>query len=69
MITRFEYARVLGARALQLAMGAPALVKVPRSVNEEEPLAVAEYEVEKKAVPLSIVRFYPDGHQETVEFK
>ncbi|HDR53628.1 MAG TPA: DNA-directed RNA polymerase subunit K [archaeon] len=69
MITRFEHARVLGARSLQLAMGAPALVKVPRTVNVEDPMSVAKYEIQKKAVPISIVRIHPDGHREVVEVR
>ena len=69
MLTRFEYARVLGARALQLSMGAPVLVKIPKNVNSEDVLEVAKYEIAKKAVPLSVVRFYPDGKQETLGVK
>ncbi len=69
MLTRFEYARILGARALQLSMGAPVLVKIPKTVNSENVLEVAKYEISKKAVPLSVVRFYPDGRREVVGVK
>ena len=69
MLTRFEYARILGARALQIAMGAPILVKIPRTVNKEDSLAVARFATSKKAVPLSVVRFYPDGTQKVVGVK
>ncbi len=67
MITRFEYARILGARALQLSLGAPPLVKLPRNIDTRDMLEIARYELEKKAVPLVIVRKYPDGRVEKVE--
>ncbi|MBR9681844.1 MAG: DNA-directed RNA polymerase subunit K [Candidatus Altiarchaeota archaeon] len=69
MLTRFELARILGARALQIAMGAPLLVKVPRTINKEDSFEVAKYELSKKAVPLSVVRFYPNGKQEVIGVK
>ena len=53
-INHFEKARLVGARALQLAMGAPPLVKVPEGVTN--PLKLAFMEFEKNAVPLSVAR-------------
>ena len=67
MLTRFETARILGARSLQISMGAPVLTKIPKTVNEKDPLEVARYELRKSAVPISVARFYPDGHSEVVE--
>ncbi len=52
--TRFEKARIIGARALQLAYGAPPLVKVPKGMNE--PIALAELEFEEEAIPIVVVR-------------
>ena len=69
MLTRFEHARILGARALQISMGAPVLVKIPKTINKEDALEVAKFEISKKAVPISVVRFYPDGRQEAVGVK
>jgi DNA-directed RNA polymerase I, II, and III subunit RPABC2 len=69
MITRFEYARILGARALQLSLGAPVLVKLPRDVNRRNTLEVSKYELEKGAVPIVIVRVFPDGEKQVVEPK
>ena len=60
--TRYERARIIGARALQIAMGAPYLVKVTKKQLEEfkySPLALAELEFEKQAIPLKIVRDVP----------
>ena len=52
--TKFEKARIIGARALQLAYGAPPLVKVPHgTVN---PIDLAEVEFEKGAIPITILR-------------
>lgn len=52
--TRFERARIIGARALQLAYGAPPLVKVPAgTVN---PIDLAELEFEKSVIPITILR-------------
>ncbi|MCL4371929.1 DNA-directed RNA polymerase subunit K [Candidatus Marsarchaeota archaeon] len=52
--TKFEKARVIGARALQLAHGAPPLIKVPAGVTE--PLDLAELEFEKGIIPITIIK-------------
>ena len=50
-LTRFEKARLLGARALQLSMGAKPLVKVSGSID---PIDIATLELEKKVLPLDV---------------
>jgi DNA-directed RNA polymerase subunit K/omega len=57
-LTRFELTRLMGARALQLALGAPALVKVSK---EDTVLVVAQKEIQKKVLPLTVLRKYPNG--------
>ena len=52
--TKFERATIIGARALQLAYGAPPLIKVPDGVVE--PLALAELEFREDAIPIIVVR-------------
>jgi DNA-directed RNA polymerase subunit K len=52
--TRFEIARLLGARALQIKMGAPILIKIPKNVNN--PLEVAKLELEKGVLPITVRR-------------
>lgn len=69
MFTRFEIARLLGARSLQISMGAPILVKLPRTVNSEDSFEIAKYELLKKAIPLSVVRMFPDGKKEIIEVR
>ena len=53
-LTKYEKARIVGARALQLAMGAPCLVKVPKGLTNAVQLAI--YEFEKGVVPLQVIR-------------
>ncbi|MBN1159954.1 MAG: DNA-directed RNA polymerase subunit K [Candidatus Diapherotrites archaeon] len=62
--TKFERARLLGARALQLSLGAPPLVKVPATVID--PYTVALKELEEKKLPLVIVRYLSGGQTEVV---
>ncbi|NYZ75574.1 DNA-directed RNA polymerase subunit K [Candidatus Micrarchaeota archaeon] len=53
-LTKYEKARLIGARALQLAMGAPALVKLPKGVRNA--IQLAFYEYEEGVIPLQVVR-------------
>jgi DNA-directed RNA polymerase subunit K len=50
--TRFEKARIIGARALQIAMGAPILVKVPQDMID--PVEIAMKEFDKDVIPLTV---------------
>ncbi len=50
-MTRFEKARIISARSLQLDMGAPPLVDVKGSI---EPIETARKEFEKGVVPLTV---------------
>ncbi|MGC8652259.1 MAG: DNA-directed RNA polymerase subunit K [Candidatus Micrarchaeia archaeon] len=52
--TKFEKARIIGARALQLAYGAPPLVKVPEHMID--PLELAELEFNKGVIPITVIR-------------
>ncbi len=51
--TRFEKTRIIGARALQLAYGAPPLIEVPSGVYE--PLQLAELEFDKGVIPIVVL--------------
>jgi len=64
MLTRFERARVLSARALQLALGAPPLVEVPEGVKD--PYELAQIELEKGVLPFVVLVEYPDGRVERI---
>jgi len=50
-MTRFEKARLIGARALQLAMGAKPLVKIPET---KDPIDIATLELKKSVIPLTV---------------
>ena len=57
-LTRFERARIVGARALQLSMGAPLLIKSPSGVTN--PVDLAMMELKKGVLPITIRRTLPD---------
>lgn len=63
IITRFERARLVTARALQLSFGAPPLVKPMPGVTAYD---LAKEELEKKVLPLVIMRRFPDGSVEKI---
>ncbi|MEM5872456.1 MAG: DNA-directed RNA polymerase subunit K [Candidatus Aenigmatarchaeota archaeon] len=50
--TRFEKARIIGARALQIARGAPPLIKT----DIKDPIKIAELEFEQGVIPLNVRR-------------
>ncbi|MBO3758034.1 MAG: DNA-directed RNA polymerase subunit K [Candidatus Brockarchaeota archaeon] len=58
-LTRFERARIIGIRALQLNLGAPPLI--PIEETEWDALKVAEQELNLGVLPISIRRTFPDG--------
>ena len=58
-LTRFEKARIMGARALQLSLGAPPFIAVPKEVATSLDLAYAE--LEKRVIPITIRRVLPNG--------
>ncbi len=51
-LTRFERARIVGARALQISEGAPPLIKTEKI----RPLDIAKEEMEKKVIPIGVRR-------------
>lgn len=63
VLTRFEITRLIGARSLQLALGAPALLRVSK---EDTVRSIAGRELEKKVLPLTVLRQYPDGELERI---
>jgi len=52
--TRFEKARIIGARALQISMGAPSLIKIPKDVVS--PIDIAMLEFKEDAIPITVKR-------------
>ncbi|XP_063403508.1 DNA-directed RNA polymerases I, II, and III subunit RPABC2-like [Mytilus trossulus] len=60
-MTKYERARVLGTRALQIAMCAPVMVELE---GETDPLQIAMKELKARKVPIIIRRYLPDGSYE-----
>lgn len=58
-LTRFEKARITGARSLQISFGAPLMIKA--DVKARSSISLAIEELEKKALPISIRRILPNG--------
>lgn len=52
-LNKFELARVLGARALQIRMGAPILVDVPKD-KFLRPFDIAKMELESGVLPITV---------------
>lgn len=67
-LTRFERARVVGARALQISMGAPILVNPdelpPRA--REDPVLIAKTELERGLIPMTIIRYTKRGEVQAI---
>jgi len=57
-LTRFERTRLISARALQLSLGAPVLVKAPKYSTA---LDIARLELQEQVLPLAVLREFPDG--------
>jgi len=59
MLTRFERARIMGARALQLSLGAPVFIEIPK--NATSSLEIAMEELKQRVIPIVIKRTLPNG--------
>lgn len=64
--TRFEKARIVGARALQISMGAPILVDAAENTN---PIDIAISELDAGILPITIRRTLPDGTFQDIPLK
>ncbi|CAN0149552.1 unnamed protein product [Ascophyllum nodosum] len=60
-MTKYERARILGTRALQISMNAPVMVDIE---NETDPLKIAMKELRERKIPIKIRRYLPDGSHE-----
>jgi DNA-directed RNA polymerase subunit K len=52
--TRFERARIIGARGLQIALGAPVLIGI--SDDMVDPIEIAKMEYEEGMIPITVKR-------------
>ena len=65
-LTRFEVARLVGARSLQRALGAPVLTKVEGTFS---PIDIAKAEFKNRIIPITIKRKMPTGEEVVVNTK
>lgn len=63
-LTRFEKARIIGARGLQISLGAPILIRIGKDVTD--PIIISEEELFKDVLPLTISRILPDGSYQNI---
>ncbi len=62
--TKYERARILGARALQISMGAPFLIKMSKKNLEEikyNPVEIAKKEFAEGIIPITVKRPFPES--------
>ena len=68
--TKYEKARILGARALQIAMNAPLLIKITEDDLEKikyDALKIAEVEFESGVLPISVRKPFPEKKEEKLK--
>ena len=65
-LTKYERARILGTRALQISMGAPVKVDVQGATD---PIVIAEIELNQNQCPLIIRRYLPNNQFEDVDVR
>ncbi len=68
--TKYETARILGARSLQIAMDAPLLVKLSKEELEKikyDPLKIAEIELNSDILPITVKRPFPRKKDEKIK--
>ncbi|MHA2003151.1 MAG: DNA-directed RNA polymerase subunit K [Candidatus Thorarchaeota archaeon] len=58
-LTRFEKARIIGARALQISMGAPVIINMKTAPREL--FSLAEAELRAQVLPMTVRRTLPTG--------
>jgi len=68
--SKYEIARILGARALQIAMNAPLLIKISKEDLEKikfDALKIAEIEFNSNILPISIKKPLPQRKEERLK--
>lgn len=68
--SKYETARIMGARALQIAMNAPLLIKIDKEDLEKikyDPIKIAEIELNSGVLPITIKRPFPQKKEEALK--
>ena len=63
-LTRFEKARIMGSRALQLSLGAPPFIDFSKNISTS--LGIAKEELDQKVIPIVIRRTLPNGDYQNI---
>lgn len=63
-LTRFEKARIIGARALQISLGAPILALLEKGVSD--PIDISLIELDEGVLPMTIRRTLPEGRYQDI---
>ena len=63
-LTRFEKARIMGSRALQLSLGAPPFIDFSKNISTS--LEIAMEELQQKVIPIVIRRTLPNGDYQNI---
>jgi len=63
-LTRFEKARIMGSRALQLSLGAPPFIDFSKNISTS--LEIAMEELHQKVIPIVIRRTLPNGDYQNI---
>ncbi|SRR6056297_184925 len=63
-LTRYEKARIIGARALQLSFGASTFLDIPPGITD--PMKIAAYELDHDVLPITIKRKLPGGKSQNI---
>lgn len=63
-LTRFERARIVGARALQVSLGAPILIQLLAGVSD--PIDIAIEELKEGVLPMTVRRTLPEGSYQDI---
>lgn len=66
-LTRFEKARIIGARSLQISMGAPPFIPLEKKYRDA--IEIANEELMQDALPISIRRTLPNNQYQDIPIK
>jgi len=67
-MTKYERARIIGARALQISLGAPVLIPLDKD-TPRDPVEIAMRELELGILPIIIRRRAPSGEYQDIPLR
>ncbi|MEB3773940.1 MAG: DNA-directed RNA polymerase subunit K [Desulfurococcales archaeon] len=67
-LTKYERARIIGVRTLQLNYGAPPLVPIEK-LGTSNTLEIARYEVDNGILPVSVYRYIEGGKSQSIPLR